>query len=649
MERRILNLLYTIIVCSTISAQTVRYVTVTGAGSNDGSSWSNAFAGLQSALNIASSGEQIWVAKGTYYPTSAYDLTNSSRYYHFRMIGGVAIYGGFVGTESLISERLNYGSGEANETILSGDIGTVGNSSDNCYHVFYHPNLLYLTSSAILDGFTIKGGFANGTNPHSYGAGMYNYDCDPTIQNCIFSSNASTDDGGGMFNTASSDVTISNCTFNGNSAKNGGGIFNGSSSPSISSCVFSSNTVTQSGGGLSGTFSFITSSIFSNNYAAYYGGGIITTSSSNLKNCAIVDNTANIWGGGVYTSNNPTFINCTIAGNNATSRGGGMYKSSGYPIFNNSVIWGNTVTTAGNYGKQIYNGTSSEIIALNYSCISNGSNDVTPSGTVSLSSSITTDPVFVLSGLNKYALYGSSQCLDSGNDSYISESYDIRGSSYPRKLNKTNGSTGTVDMGAYEYKYAVDFYDINGPLPVEIILFKGFVSKDNVTLIWKTATEINNYGFNVECRIKDGVWKFVGFVQGNGNSNSLKNYTFTDNNPPRGNVQYRLKQIDLDGSYEYSVTIELWVELLHKIILEQNHPNPFNPTTTISYQLPTSGLAILKVYDILGKEIDILVNEFQQAGKYKIEYNASNLGSGIYFYRLQFNNSVETKNFSFVK
>ncbi|NQV19185.1 MAG: hypothetical protein HQ534_11680, partial [Armatimonadetes bacterium] len=147
------------------------FVDIDADGSNNGSSWANAYTTLQSALDVAS-GDQIWVAKGTYKPSSPYNLTiDGNRDFHFRMINDVAIYGGFAGTETAVIQRTSYGVGETNETILSGDIGTPGDNSDNCYHVFYHPNGLGLTGSAILDGFTITGGNAD-EDPHWGGGGL---------------------------------------------------------------------------------------------------------------------------------------------------------------------------------------------------------------------------------------------------------------------------------------------------------------------------------------------------------------------------------------------------------------------------------------------------------------------------------------------
>ena len=161
-------------------------------GNSNGLNWANAFTSFQSALDDAVSGDEIWVAAGRYMPSSAYDLENSSRYYHFRMLEGVEIFGGFAGTETTIAER----NISTNETILSGDIGIENDNSDNCYHVFYHPEALVLGYTAILDGFIITEGMANSTaSPHNKGGGMCNIgsegnESSSKIINCTFSNNS---------------------------------------------------------------------------------------------------------------------------------------------------------------------------------------------------------------------------------------------------------------------------------------------------------------------------------------------------------------------------------------------------------------------------------------------------------------------------
>jgi hypothetical protein len=224
------------------------YVNKSASGSNTGASWANAYTSLQTALSAAVSGDQIWVAKGTYYPSSAYSLTNTSRYYHFEMKEGVAIYGGFAGTETTTADRISFGLGQTNETILSGDVGTVGTITDNCYHVIYNPATLALTSAAVIDGFTIKGGYAYTSPSYVYGGGMYNCSSSPTLLNITFISNSATY--GGAICNLSSSPTLINVAIVSNTAGYGGGIYNSSSSPTLINVTIAANTVTGYGGGL---------------------------------------------------------------------------------------------------------------------------------------------------------------------------------------------------------------------------------------------------------------------------------------------------------------------------------------------------------------------------------------------------------------
>jgi len=171
------------------SAASIIYVNHAASGANNGSSWGNAYRSLQTALTAAVSGNQIWVANGTYKPTTTADRSKT-----FTLKNGVAIYGGFAGTETLLSQR----SWTANLTILSGDIGTPGVTSDNSYSIVSAVNA---DKSAILDGFTITGGQADcGCFPGDAGAGVFNWASSPTLRNLVISKNATASYGGGMYN-----------------------------------------------------------------------------------------------------------------------------------------------------------------------------------------------------------------------------------------------------------------------------------------------------------------------------------------------------------------------------------------------------------------------------------------------------------------
>jgi hypothetical protein len=168
-------------------------------------------------------------------------------------------------------------------------------------------------------------------------------------------------------------------------------------------------------------------------------------------------------------------------------------------------------------------------------------------------------------------------------------------------------------------------------------------------LAWTTATEKNNAGFNVERSSDNQTFTSIGFVKGNGTTTQAKSYNFTDA-AASGKVYYRLKQTDYDGKAEYSKTIEVVVLPPTKYELAQNYPNPFNPSTSISFTLATDEMVSLKVYDIVGREVaSLLSNAPTSRGSHTVMFNASNLASGIYLYKLQAGSVVSIRKMVLVK
>jgi hypothetical protein len=217
------------------------------------------------------------------------------------------------------------------------------------------------------------------------------------------------------------------------------------------------------------------------------------------------------------------------------------------------------------------------------------------------------------------------------------------------KLNETSGTNAndeTANAKDGTLTNGVSWLGEAG-LPVELTSFSASCTGEMVTLKWTTATEVNNYGFEIQrCVARDRHlggdghvgWTDIGFVQGNGTSNAPKEYSFSDKIFAAGKYSYRLKQIDRDGKFSYSQSVEVNVgQVPMEFSLEQNYPNPFNPNTTIRYSLPDAGtrfIVSLKIYDVLGNEITTLVHQHQAQGNYDVTFDASRLASGIYFYKL---------------
>jgi hypothetical protein len=202
-------------------------------------------------------------------------------------------------------------------------------------------------------------------------------------------------------------------------------------------------------------------------------------------------------------------------------------------------------------------------------------------------------------------------------------------------------------------------------VPVELTHFSANVINNTVELDWETSTETNNQGFEIErlqnykisrlqdldpkSEIRNPEWVTIGFVKGKGTSTEINKYRFVDNPSLNGIYTYRLKQVDFDGTFKYSKKVEVNVMVIVDFALMQNYPNPFNPSTVISYRLPVISKVSLKVYDVLGNEVATLVDEEKPAGEYEVTWEAKNLAGGVYFYRLQTEEFIQTKNMLMIK
>ncbi len=194
--------------------------------------------------------------------------------------------------------------------------------------------------------------------------------------------------------------------------------------------------------------------------------------------------------------------------------------------------------------------------------------------------------------------------------------------------------------------YASDFLPA-GSLPVELSSFTASANQVNVTLNWSTATETNNNGFEIQ-RSTEGEFFTIGFVQGNGTTTEMHEYSYVDRDLSAGSYSYRLKQMDYNGSYSYSSVVDVDVSPT-QFELAQNYPNPFNPSTTINFTIPQSSVVTLKVYNTLGQEVKTLINGNMESGVHSISFDASDLNSGIYFYKLEAGQFSDVRKMTLIK
>jgi hypothetical protein len=441
--------------------QQVIFVDADATGANDGTSWYDAFMRLQDALTWAAAFEdryicegtitEIWVAAGIYRPDEGAKITPGDRVATFQLLNGVALYGGFAGDETELSQR----NVKANPTLLSGELAEDDvraefpdgpSFAENSYHVVTGSGV---EATSVLDGFTITGGNANtessvesgsGFNYFDKGSGMYNLHGSPTVRHCTFIENAAyleSGSGGGMYSELFNvvvDLTVMDFVFIRNAAAVGGGMTNDGGTPEVTRCTFFGNQ------------------------AEIWGGGMYDyTSSSTTSHCIFSGNTAGSDGGGMlingnYGGTDPTVTHCTFSGNMADISGGAFqFLDSGYnPTIINCIFWGNLppLTDEG------------PPPTIHYSIVEGGWSDPCAVGVLNA------DPLFVDSNGadnivgtedDNLRLQAGSPCIDAGDNSSvptgIATDLDGRLRFVDDLLTADTGSGGppTVDMGAYEY------------------------------------------------------------------------------------------------------------------------------------------------------------------------------------------------------
>lgn len=321
---------------------------------------------------------------------------------------------------------------------------------------------------------------------------------------------------------------------------------------------------------------------------------------------------------------------------------GGDFNAGGGTLEFAGLTWNNKSGSSFDPGTStvVFNGSSSQTLIVNDSLVGGitfYNLEIKTEGTVSITGNVTaTNSVVIGEGTTLNIPAGSSFSLAEG---CTIENY------------------GTV-MGAGSYPSG---------LPVQMTSFTAIANRLDAVLQWATATEVNNFGFEIQRKqvqssmfnvqssttlnLEPGTWNKVGFVSGSGTSTSPKDYSYVDANLPAGRYAYRIKQIDFGGAATYYDAAEVEVGMAAKeLSLGSNYPNPFNPTTTIEFTLPEAGRATLRVFNMIGQEVATLFDQNAEAGRlYRVTYSAATLPSGLYFYRLEFSNRSIVKQMILVK
>ena len=594
------------------------FVDVDATGANDGTSWSNAFSNLSSATAIAGYGAQIWVAEGTYYPTSGADRNVS-----FEIGHGVEVYGGFNGTESSLGQR-NW---TINLTILSGDIGTTGTSSDNSYVVVDIPST---TSQGRLDGLFVQDGYADGTYQIN-GAGVlinaYNTTSygDVLFKNMVFINNYASGSGGAVYveagNQGALQPRFESCQFLSNhSGSSGGAVYHsayngGYIASTFSKCSFVQNTAGQSGaavfnhgGGGGNCIPSFTHCDFEKNASddghggAMYnlGTGTGSNSSPTITNCRFFNNSG-FAAGAIYNNgtaggnSSPIITNSTFVANFITEKGkvgggGGIIYNNGSvggsskTIVTNCIVWGNITDEDDTH---IFKNVEGEP-TISYSTIDIEDCDALNKSVGSIVTcgagmQYNIDPLFMDEVNGDLRLQAASPGIDAGDNSKNTVSTDLDG--IARILNSK------IDQGAYE--------KLSFVLPVELAEFTAQLRGEEVVLNWTTLSELNNDYFSIE-HSRDGVhYEVIEKVQGAGNSNVVLHYETKDVKPHRGNNYYRLTQTDFDGISTKSNIVNVLFEKGETAI----YPNPVREKLYVSTREFDAHQVEYSIYDILGNEI----------------------------------------------
>jgi hypothetical protein len=448
-----------ILVCNSTAVAAIRHVNHAATGANNGTSWGDAYTQLQTALAGSTSGDEIWVVAGTYKPS-----TTGTRTQSFVVPSGVALYGGFNGTETLLTQR----NVSSNLVILSGDLSGNDNSNltkteptrlDNSHHVL---QVLNVTSQCIIDGFTIQSGHAEITNTiNERGAGILCVASVLMLNKCVLRSNYART--GAAFNddVGSSNIAVRGCSFIGNQQQRGGTVAIGSTFD-VRNSLFYQNRTSDSPDGYQ------------------WGGGLfIKDTTGKVVNCVFAENHATEEGGGVYNHGNTEFINCAFVRNSSSTWSTALHDRTNEAVIKNCVFWGNTGT-----GLVISNDSRSSGTPAFNAIIQGG---YTAAGSTNI---LNSDPIFqdINAPLGADSIFGtvddglhlavSSPAINAGNNSYVPAGVTVDAAESPRLY-------GTVDLGPYEKGIKINAHPLSATIQVTMDVSFFVSAEGNGTLAYQ--------------------------------------------------------------------------------------------------------------------------------------------------------------------
>jgi len=495
-----------------------------------------------------------------------------------------------------------------------------------------------------------------------------------TFTNVTVKNDTASGYGGGIHLTGPS--TLSQVTISENkTTRSGGGLYSDGYDVDLSEVTLAENAADENGGGVyvrNATLRAVNISLYGNEQtsSASDGGGLhLSNVSGILTNVVLSGNAAAGDGGALYISpdGNVPLTNITAVNNSASGEGGALYTTSSnsndFPSLRNTILWGNTATSSGSE-KQAF--IASGDMPVEHSLIEGG----VPNGAFDGGNNLDEDPQFANSrgedgtigttdddlrlqgpgsggGASPAIEAGDSgllpdDVLDVDDDGDTSESLPLDRVGNTREMDVSEVSGSSVDMGVYESS--------GDPLPVELVTFDATHQSEAAVLTWQTASERNNAGFDVQRRVS-GEWETLSFVEGTGTTSETQTYRFRDTDLPyeTESVKYRLKQVDTDGTTSFSDTQTLKIGAPDKFVLHAPFPNPTKEQATLRYSLPRKTDVSIRIYDVLGRQVETIRRGTEDAGRKEIPISTSRLSPGTYFVRMQAGEKMKTKQLTVVR